>query len=131
MKEPVSRGDVIELRIGTIAHGGHFIAHWGGRTFFVRHGIPGELVRAQVTDVTSKISRADAIEILEPSPLRVPVECAGASIPRVDPECIATGHPRSCLQTNAFSECPRSPMRPLSKPKIRSLQCKPAMERSR
>lgn len=78
MKEPVSRGDVIELRIGTIAHGGHFIAHWGGRTFFVRHGIPGELVRAQVTDVTSKISRADAIEILELSPLRVPVECSVA-----------------------------------------------------
>jgi tRNA/tmRNA/rRNA uracil-C5-methylase (TrmA/RlmC/RlmD family) len=78
MKEPVSRGDVIELRIGTIAHGGHFIAHWGGRTFFVRHGIPGELVRVQVTDVTSKISRADAIEILEPSPSRVPVECSVA-----------------------------------------------------
>lgn len=76
MKEPVSRGDVIELRIGTVAHGGHFIAHWGGRTFFVRHGIPGELVRARVTDVTSKISRADAIEILEPSESRVTVECA-------------------------------------------------------
>lgn len=78
MKAPVSRGDVIELRIGTIAHGGHFIAHWGGRTFFVRHGIPGELVRAQVTDVTSKISRADAIEILEPSQSRVAVECSVA-----------------------------------------------------
>ena len=78
MKEPVSRGDEIELRIGTIAHGGHFIAHWGGRTFFVRHAIPGEMVRARVTDVTSKISRADAVEILEASDLRVPVECTVA-----------------------------------------------------
>ena len=78
MKEPVSRGDVIELRIGTIAHGGHFIGHWGGRTFFVRHAIPGELVSARVTDVTSKISRADAIEILEPSEARVPVACSVA-----------------------------------------------------
>ena len=76
MKEPVSRGDLIEVRIGTIAHGGHFIAHWGGRTFFVRHAIPGELVRARVTDVTSKISRADAVEILEPAEARVPVACA-------------------------------------------------------
>jgi tRNA/tmRNA/rRNA uracil-C5-methylase (TrmA/RlmC/RlmD family) len=76
VKEPISRGDEIELRIGTIAHGGHFIAHWGGRTFFVRHAIPGELVRARVTDVTSKICRADAIEILEPSASRVPVVCA-------------------------------------------------------
>ena len=75
MKEPVSRGDVIELRIGTIAHGGHFIAHWGGRTFLVRHGIPGELVRATVTDVTSKVSRADAIEIIEPADARVSVAC--------------------------------------------------------
>ena len=81
MKTPVSRGDVIELRIGNVAHGGHFIAHWGGRTFFVRHGIPGELVRAKVTDVTSKISRADAIEILEAVESRVPVACdvAGAA----------------------------------------------------
>ena len=78
MKESVSRGDVVELRIGTVAHGGHFIAHWGGRTFLVRHGIPGELVKARITDVTSKVSRADAIEILEPSESRVPVECAVA-----------------------------------------------------
>jgi tRNA/tmRNA/rRNA uracil-C5-methylase (TrmA/RlmC/RlmD family) len=78
VKEPVSRGDLIELRIGTIAHGGHFIAHWGGRTFFVRHAIPGELVVARVTDVTSKISRADAIEILEPAQSRVAVACAVA-----------------------------------------------------
>jgi tRNA/tmRNA/rRNA uracil-C5-methylase (TrmA/RlmC/RlmD family) len=78
VKEPVSRGDVVELRIGTVAHGGHFIAHWGGRTFLVRHGIPGELVKARVTDVTSKVSRADAIEILESSESRVPVECAVA-----------------------------------------------------
>jgi tRNA/tmRNA/rRNA uracil-C5-methylase (TrmA/RlmC/RlmD family) len=78
MKEPVSRGDLIELRIGTIAHGGHFIGHWGGRTFFVRHAIPGELVRARVTDVTSKISRADAVVILEPASSRVSVACAVA-----------------------------------------------------
>lgn len=78
MKDPVSRGDVIELRIGNVAHGGHFIGHWGGRTFFVRHAMTGELVRARVTDVTSKISRADAIEILEPSESRVSVECAVA-----------------------------------------------------
>ena len=78
MKEPVSRGDLIELRIGTIAHGGHFIGHWGGRTFFVRHAISGELVRARVTDVTSKISRADAVEILEPASSRVSVACAVA-----------------------------------------------------
>lgn len=94
MKEPVSRGDVIELRIGTVAHGGHFIAHWGGRTFFVRHGVPGELVKARVTDVTSKISRADAIEILEPADSRVPVVCAvagpggcgGCDFPHIDPD---------------------------------------------
>jgi len=93
VKEPVSRGDLIEVRIGTIAHGGHFIAHWGGRTFFVRNAIPGELVRARVTDVTSKISRADAVEILEPAEARVPVACAvagpggcgGCDFPHIEP----------------------------------------------
>ncbi len=46
-----------------------------GRVVFVRHGLPGELVRVDVTEVTSKFSRADAVEILEASPDRVTPPC--------------------------------------------------------
>lgn len=71
-------GDEREVRIGTIAHGGHFIAHSDGSTLFVRHALPGEFVRVRVTEVARKIVRADAIEVLEASPDRVPAPCSWA-----------------------------------------------------
>ena len=46
-----------------------------GRVVFVRHGLPGELVRVDVTESTSKFSRGDAVEILEPSADRVVPPC--------------------------------------------------------
>lgn len=58
-----------------IAHGGHVIAHHAGWTVFVRHCLPGELVRVQVTEVTRRILRADAIEVLRPAPGRTEPPC--------------------------------------------------------
>ena len=74
----LSVGDERVVDIGTIAHGGHFIAHADGRTLFVRHAITGERARVRVTEVSSKVVRADAIEILEASPDRVPAPCPWA-----------------------------------------------------
>ena len=71
-------GDERIVTIGPIAHGGHFIAHADGRTLFVRHAITGETVRVRITDVNSKMVRADAFEVLEPSPERVPAPCTWA-----------------------------------------------------
>ncbi|MDM8085423.1 methyltransferase domain-containing protein [Cellulomonas cellasea] len=72
---------MVELEIGPVAHGGHCVARIGadadgrgGRVVFVRHTLPGERVRARLTETGEKSSfwRADAVEILEPSPDRVP-----------------------------------------------------------
>ncbi len=49
-----------------------------GRVVFVRHSLPGERVRAQVTATTTSYLRADAIEVLEPSPDRVTPPCPHA-----------------------------------------------------
>ncbi|GAA1871676.1 class I SAM-dependent RNA methyltransferase [Myceligenerans crystallogenes] len=65
-------GEILELEIGSIAHGGHCVARHDGRVIFVRHTLPGERVRARVTATGSRFWRADAVEILEPSPDRVP-----------------------------------------------------------
>jgi tRNA/tmRNA/rRNA uracil-C5-methylase (TrmA/RlmC/RlmD family) len=46
-----------------------------GRVVFVRHGLPGELVRVAITESTSKFSRGDAVEVLEASPDRVVPPC--------------------------------------------------------
>lgn len=65
---------MIELEIGPVAHGGHCVARHEGRVVFVRHTLPGERVRAELTDARedARFWRADAVEVLEPSSDRVP-----------------------------------------------------------
>jgi tRNA/tmRNA/rRNA uracil-C5-methylase (TrmA/RlmC/RlmD family) len=60
--------------VGPVAHGGHCVARHEGRVVFVRHGIPGEKVRVRLTEAgaDAKFWRADVVEVLEPSPDRVP-----------------------------------------------------------
>ncbi len=70
---PSSAGTA-ELTIERPAHGGHFVARHEGRVVFVRHALPGEVVRASFTDTDGDASfwRADTIEVLQASPHRVP-----------------------------------------------------------
>jgi len=70
-------GDVTELRAGEAAHGGWCVARLDGTgpVVFVRHALPGERVRARITEVTARFARADAIEILERSAGRVEPPC--------------------------------------------------------
>lgn len=50
----------------------------GGRVLFVRHGLPGERVIAEITEEHPRWARADAIEILEPSQDRIDPACPAA-----------------------------------------------------
>ncbi|GII97991.1 23S rRNA m(5)U-1939 methyltransferase [Sediminihabitans luteus] len=65
---------LLELEVGPVAHGGHCVARVDGRVVFVRHALPGERVRARVTEGgdSAKFWRADAVEVLDASPDRVP-----------------------------------------------------------
>ena len=76
-------GAVLDVRVGPPAHGGHCVARIGdaphGRVVFVRHALPGERVRARVTEDTGgAFCRADAVDVLEPSPDRVMPPCPHA-----------------------------------------------------
>ncbi len=64
---------LLTLEVGPVAHGGHCVARHEGRVIFVRHALPGERVRALVTEAGESASfwRADAVEVLEASPDRV------------------------------------------------------------
>jgi tRNA/tmRNA/rRNA uracil-C5-methylase (TrmA/RlmC/RlmD family) len=64
-------GTEVELEVGPVAHGGHCVARLDGRVVFVRHTLPGERVRARVTEGGPSFWRADAIEVLQASPDRV------------------------------------------------------------
>jgi tRNA/tmRNA/rRNA uracil-C5-methylase (TrmA/RlmC/RlmD family) len=78
-REVLQAGQVTELVLGEVAHGGWCVAKPQDQpVVFVRHGLPGERVRARITDVTAKFARADAIEILDASPDRVVPPCPHA-----------------------------------------------------
>ncbi|KAA0023410.1 class I SAM-dependent RNA methyltransferase [Antrihabitans cavernicola] len=69
-------GRTLELRLGNPGHGGFCVARHEGRVVFVRHGLPGELVRATITeDRGGSFCRADAVEIIEASADRIPALC--------------------------------------------------------
>ena len=74
-QERLKVGEVIEVQIGPVAHGGHFVARYNGQVIFVRHGITDELVKIKITSVSSKIAHADVIEVLKPSENRVSPPC--------------------------------------------------------
>ena len=72
-------GQVVEVTAGEVAHGGWCVARPdSGPVIFVRHALPGERVRARITEVTTKFARADAVDILLPSPDRVEPPCPQA-----------------------------------------------------
>ncbi len=84
MSTPDDAGDpgdpgLLDLEIGALAGGGGCVARApDGRVVFVRHSLPGERVRARVTATTTSFLRADAVDILRPSPDRVPPPCPHA-----------------------------------------------------
>jgi len=78
-QRPRNAGEVLDLAVTGVAHGGWCVARdAGGRVVFVRHALPGERVRARVTDATASFARAEAIEVLRASPDRVPPRCPHA-----------------------------------------------------
>jgi len=83
-------GTEIELDVTGVAHGGVMVARHEGRVVFVSDTIPGERVRARVTEAKSSFWRADTLEVLEPSAHRREHVWAEASVAR-DPEGRAGG----------------------------------------
>ena len=68
-------GELLELDVGAPAHGGSCVARHEGQVVFVRHALPGERVRALVTEQSKHFARADAVEVLQASPHRVVPPC--------------------------------------------------------
>jgi tRNA/tmRNA/rRNA uracil-C5-methylase (TrmA/RlmC/RlmD family) len=68
--------ELLELEVGAPAAGGACVARADdGRVVFVRYSLPGERVRARVTQTTKTYLRADAVEVLTASPDRVEPPC--------------------------------------------------------
>lgn len=78
----LQRGDVIDLEVTAVAHGGLCVGRFSGQVVFVRHTIPGERVRARVGDAPShgRFVRADTEAVLRSSPDRVSPPCPYAGV---------------------------------------------------
>src|SRR5918997_5213697 len=68
------RGDILELRIDSLAQGGAGVARSDGYVVFVRGAVPGDLVRARLGKAKRSFAEAEPIELIEPSSERVDVE---------------------------------------------------------
>jgi len=73
---PVSTGDELELTVDSLAYGGNGVARLNGFVVFVRRGLPGDTVRAEVTKVKRGYAEAFATEVLAAGPNRVEPSCA-------------------------------------------------------
>ncbi len=80
-------GQLLELEISNVAHGGVMVARHEGRVIFVADAIPGETVRAVVTDDSkAKFWRADTVDVLSASEHRTDHVWSAASIDRAPAE---------------------------------------------
>ncbi|MDX6513925.1 MAG: rRNA (uracil1939-C5)-methyltransferase [Gaiellaceae bacterium] len=75
MAVPVKKDQELELHVESLAYGGNGVARSNGFVVFVRSGLPGDTVRARVTKVKRSHAEALAVDVLEPSPLRVEAPC--------------------------------------------------------
>jgi 23S rRNA (uracil1939-C5)-methyltransferase len=66
------RGDELELTIDSLAYGGAGVARLDGYVVFVAGAVPGDRVRAVVGKSKRAYAEARVVDLLEPSPERIP-----------------------------------------------------------
>ncbi len=76
-----SRGDELELSIDSLAFGGAGVARLDGYVVFVEDGFPGDRVRAVIEKSKRAYAHARTIEVIEPSPDRVPPRASHPGAP--------------------------------------------------
>jgi tRNA/tmRNA/rRNA uracil-C5-methylase (TrmA/RlmC/RlmD family) len=99
-------GDLVQVTIEKVAHGGHFIARHDGAVIFVRHAIPGESCTIQITSTGSSFNRADVVSVEAPSEFRVEAPCSFANrngCGGCDLQHISVDHQRS-LKSDVIAE---------------------------
>lgn len=71
----INKGDIIEVRLENLAHGGECVGRIEGLAVFVPEGLPGELVRVKVTERKRNFLRGKIEEVIESAPGRIIPEC--------------------------------------------------------
>jgi 23S rRNA (uracil1939-C5)-methyltransferase len=74
-KSIVNKGDVVTVEIVDIGVDGDGIAKYQGFTLFISDAVPGDIVKAKITEVKRSYGRGVLVAVLQPSPDRVAQEC--------------------------------------------------------
>jgi len=69
-------GDIYKLRLESIAQGGEALGKLMGKPVFVEGGAPDETVCCRIIEERKTWARAELLEIIEPSPVRIDSSCA-------------------------------------------------------
>ncbi len=67
---------IVELDVADLAFDGKAVAHLDGKVVFLRGGLPGERVEAEITRVKPRYSEGVVRRIIEKSPSRIPALCS-------------------------------------------------------
>src|SRR3954453_4279790 len=78
---PPRLGELVDVTIDTLAHGGAGVGRLDGYVVFVRQTVPGDRVRAQITKSKRASAEARPVDVLEPSPDRIAPRAAHPGAP--------------------------------------------------
>ncbi len=71
----LKKGQILELKIEKLIHGGRGLARVNGLAVFVEKAVPGDEVRARVFKKKKNHAEARVVELTNPSPFRVKPQC--------------------------------------------------------
>lgn len=71
----IKKGQVLEVNIEKLTHGGRGLARANGLAIFVQETVPGDEVRVRVSKRKKHHAEARVIELITPSPFRVKAPC--------------------------------------------------------
>lgn len=67
----LQKGEIIELAVESLAHGGAGVGRADGLVVFARGGLPGDSVRVEITGSKRRFAEGRVVEVLEAGPDRV------------------------------------------------------------
>lgn len=75
MAKGIKKGDIVEIELDNLAHGGESVGRLKGLAIFVPGGIPGERVRVRITESKKSYARGELLKVLRPVEERIDPAC--------------------------------------------------------
>ncbi|MEW5993408.1 MAG: 23S rRNA (uracil(1939)-C(5))-methyltransferase RlmD [Candidatus Zixiibacteriota bacterium] len=76
ISEAAVAGKLVELEVTDLAFDGKAVAHLDGKVVFLRGGLPGERVEAEITRSKPRYDEGRVLRVITPSDHRIPAVCS-------------------------------------------------------